>query len=229
MVAIIDGVRVEEESFPITYKARAKICSIARHFKHPAQDALQECMMLEYDYSIHKAEYEQRRHVPKDPTKIKPRNESNMLIQALRFKLIRTWGKNTKNVESMADMTQVYHGNLVTFTRKELHTKMFIQEVRDILQRTDRTVMELFEAKIKHGDMSWASIHKLYFKKDMSHGGFFNKVTQLRRVCEQVRAETASRYAAATQGRVRAGVDGFLREVQYARPSKLVERHIQFA
>jgi hypothetical protein len=222
MVAIIEGVRVEEESFPITYKIRTKICSIARHFKHPVEDALQECMMLEYDYSTHKAEYEHRRHVPKDPAKIKPRNESSMLIQALRFKLIRAWKKDTEHVESMADMAGVYHSNLVTFTRKELHTKMFVQEVWDILRRTDRTVMKMFEAKIKHGDMSWASIHKVYFKKDMSHGGFFNKVTQLRRVCEQVRAAMTDRYMQGTEGKIRAGVDGFLREVEYARSTKLV-------
>jgi hypothetical protein len=258
MVETVVGIRIDAGIFPITYKARKGIVRIAKQYKYPTQDALQECMMFE----ITKQDYLAKRTDPKGTM------EQNMRFKAMQYFrrhiLCRMDNKDHKDeviklaergripaikgstarekksnissryvqeliikglihpreggIISMGVFTDipdgVYSGSMIVFTRRDMHNKIFMNEVREILADMQQIHRDLVKRKMENPAMSWRAIHKEFFCKRVAKSQFFNKVHEVREVCRHIREQNKRQYGLLQRGSFRVGIDGFFNDIK---------------
>lgn len=253
MVETVEGIKIDSNEFPITYKARRGIISIARQYKYPTQDALQECMMFEIikqnylskrtdpkatmeqnmrfkamqyfrkhilcrmDNRDHKDEVirlAERGLIPKVKganTRIKKGNITSRYVQELITKgLIQPRPGGILSMGVFTDIPDgVYAGDMIVFTRRDMHNKIFMNEVREILDGMQKIHRDIVRRKMENPAMSWRALHKEFFCKRVAKSQFFNKVHEIREVCRRVRVQNNRRYGLLNAGSFRIGVDGF--------------------
>jgi hypothetical protein len=258
MVETVEGIKIDADTFPITYKARRGIVRIARQYKYPAQDALQECMMFEItkqDYlskrTDPKGTMEQnmrfkamqyfRRHILcrmdnrdyKDEviklaerglippikgatSRMKKGNITSWYVKELITRgLIQAREGSIVSTETFTDIPDgVYTSDMIVFTRRDMHNKLFMNEVREILADMQQIHRDLVQRKLENPALSWRAIHKEFFCRQVAKSQFFNKVHEVREVCRRVREQNKRRYGLMAKGSFHIGVDGFFNDIK---------------
>jgi hypothetical protein len=186
MVAEIEGVRVDSEQFPDTYRARNRIFKIAIRFRQPVQDMLQESMMKEMELKRHPTT-KQLKNLKENPQYY----ENYLAVQAFTRQLSNQ-KQYTHRYTSLEDVKDQVEGTFVTFSRKEIYTKMFIDEVFQILKGRDKLLHGILKHKAEDPEGSWRSIYARHYQKRMSRGWFFHHVAAIRTVARKMAGSSAN-------------------------------------
>lgn len=258
MIQTVEGVEIDTSMFPITHRTYKSVIRIARQYKYPIQDALQECMMLEIVKQEYlskrtnpKATLEQimrfkilqyyRRHILcrmdnknhkdevlklaerglirpiKGETRIeKKRNIKAEYIQELIDKgLIQGRSGGAVSLNEFTDIPDgMYDGAMIIFTRRDMHNKLFMSEVKEILKGMKQVHRDIVQYKIENPAMSWRSIHKKFFCGQIEKTQFFNRVYEVRNICRQLRVRNKEQYGMLTGGAFKVGIDGFFNDIK---------------
>ena len=213
MVATINGVRVDEQMFPRTYRIRKLICNMAIRFHQPFEDMLQDSMVIEFDMQSH-------------PDKYKPKTTENqayrldMYLRKAAF--LRALNVQQRYQYRHVRLTEGVHDEredstpkverLIVYSKADMYNRIFIDEVAQILKAKDEVLYEIMQYRRKDLRMSWRAIYQERYAGRRSMQWFFNKVKAIRGVCTEVMARNADLVELLNLGSVRTSSSGIFIE-----------------
>jgi len=192
MVAEVRGVKVDQEQFPMTYQVRGYIIKMANAFKQPAEDALQDCMMQEHIYK----------------TQGKVPNKGCIAVMA-RNSMLNHHKRHTLRFQ----YKDIHEGTFIKYTRKDLYTKMFMEEVAEILNQDSTIKCQILKIKVKYPDMTWTEVYREYFSTERSRGWFWRQVNHIRGVCREIAERNCDLLENIRLGSIRVSPKGIIEDI----------------
>lgn len=169
MIAEIEGVRIDQEQFPETYKIKDRIKKIAGQFKYPTEDLLQESMLLELQITGN------------DRIECK----AGYIVVSLVHKASSIDKKHSRvtHLEDIPD--QDNNKAFAVYIRKEIFPHMIVKDALDAIGRQDKQLQYMLTRRIQHEDKTWRRIHRMYFRSK-NNTWFFNKAKRIKNAVRQV-------------------------------------------
>jgi hypothetical protein len=137
------------------------------NFKQPVQDMLQESMMKELELA-------RQAHIRS------PQHIQNYLCRSLHTRQINYQSRDAHRFTSLDAVKDQVEGVFVSFSRKRLYTKMFIDELFQILKAKNILLYDILKYKERHLKKSWVSIYRAHYTHKFSRPWFFRKVKEIR-------------------------------------------------
>jgi len=170
MITQIEGVRIDQEQFPETYRIVKRIRKIAGQFKCPIEDLLQESMLLEFQLIT-------------DPREFK--SKAGYIIISLIHKQTSTYRKHSRTI-SIEDIPDQDNKAFAVYIRKDIFPSMIVKDTLDAIGRKDKELQYMLTRRIQHEDKAWRRVHKMYFRSK-NNTWFFNKVHEIKDMTQKVR------------------------------------------
>jgi hypothetical protein len=153
---IVKGVRIDRDLFPITHRNYKRIIKISNSFKQPAQDVLQESMILEMQL-----------------TEDIDKPEAYIITSLYNYlKQCRHLSNKSSSIEDF------YDGMFIQFSRSALSARIALKETVHYLKSTDSIAADIFQNMVDD-KITWHRLYQIKFKGIIGRDLYWKKVWKI--------------------------------------------------
>jgi len=160
---IVQGIHIDRDLFPITFRNYKRIIKISRSFKQPEQDTLQESMFLELnkDQNI--------------------KNPEAYIITSL-YNYLKQCKYQGKKYSALDDF---YDGAFIKFSRSALSARIALKETISFLKTSDPVAAGILQNMIDE-KMTWHRLYQIKFKGIIGRDLYWKKVWKIQETAGSV-------------------------------------------
>ena len=157
------GVRIDEKRFPATKILYKRLLGLSYKFKHPPQDALQECMLLEVQATRMVNRGEMRRE---------------KIAGYVMFSMYKYLIAHSKKAKREPTYDEIYDGTFIKCDRRKIGIRLALKETLDLLEKIDLVTAGIFENALTE-QVNWHILYQRHYRGFIGRNEYWKRVWQI--------------------------------------------------